>query len=128
MGTEFETRLRSLSAEQWDELNRWRPGATWEFAWEAVLAAGGEEVALPVMQRAQHRGAPLGACALAGAAAAALSLEASLAPVQVDELYQPFAALLPRDPAQLAGPATGRPRLRECHVLGRRAPVGAGRD
>jgi hypothetical protein len=128
MGSEFETRLTSLSAEQWEELNRWRPGATWESAWEAVLAAGGEELAVPVMQRAQYSGAPLRARALAGAAAAALSLESSLAPVAVDELYQPFAALLPRDPAPLARPATRRPRLPGCHVLGRRAPVGAGRN
>jgi hypothetical protein len=73
MGSEFETRLSSLSAEQWDELNRWRPSATWEFAWEAVLAAGGEEVAIPVMRRAQYRGAPLGARALAGAEPGALA-------------------------------------------------------
>ena|SRR2546423_14919990 len=128
IGTEFEARLSSLSPEQWDELNGWRPSAGWELAWEAVLAAGGEDVALRVMQRAQYRGAPLRARALAGAAAAALSLEPSLAPAQVDELYQPFAALLPRDPAQLAQPATGRPRLHGCHVLGRRTPVGAVRD
>ena len=128
IGSEFEARLSALSPEQWEELNRWRPGPSWELAWEAVLAAGGQEVALPVMQRAHYRGAPLGACALAGAAAAALRLESSLAQVEVDELFQPFTALLPRDPARLARPAAGRPRLRGCHVLGRRAPVGAGRE
>lgn len=67
----------------------------WDEAWEAAVAHGGYRHATAAMALAAERGAGRVVQALAGGAAAALGAGSALTSSQFDELYAPFAQVVP---------------------------------
>ena len=96
----FVARLETLPASAWAQLEL-NAAATrdrlwvWDKAWEQAVAKGGYGAATRAMSAARRRGASRVVQALAGGAAAALGASADLGSEQFNELYTPFAGVVP---------------------------------
>jgi hypothetical protein len=108
----FLARLETLPSSAWAELEL-NAAATrdrlwvWDQAWEQAVAKGGYGPATRAMSAARRRGASRVVQALAGGAAAALAASTHLGTEQFNELYSPFAGVVP------AGSLRTRPVLLE---------------
>jgi hypothetical protein len=104
---EFLDRIRGLREEDWDRVSRYQP-REWDEAWEMAAALGGTEAALIAMRLAAQAGARLRARALAGGAAAGLSVLDRLPAEQLETLLAPFGLL----PVRSSFEARSRERAR----------------